>query len=33
LGPDYHVQWGTNLKAELEQIIALPGALQIEARH
>ena len=33
LGPDYHVQWGSNLKAELEQIIALPGALQIHARH
>jgi len=33
LGPDYHVHWGPNLKQELEQIIALPGAIQIEAQH
>ena len=33
LGPDYHVHWGANLKQELEGIIALPGALNIQALH
>lgn len=33
LGPDYHVHWGANLKQELEQIIAVPGAIQIDAQH
>jgi DNA polymerase III subunit alpha len=33
LGPDYHVHWGPNLKQELEGIIAVPGALNIQALH
>jgi DNA polymerase-3 subunit alpha len=33
LGPDYQVHWGPKLKHELEQIIALPGAIQIEAHY
>jgi DNA polymerase-3 subunit alpha len=33
LGPDYQVHWGPKLRQELEQIIALPGAIQIEAQY
>lgn len=33
LGPDYHVLWGPNLQNELQQILALPGALEIEAKY
>ncbi|MEO5667069.1 MAG: DNA polymerase III subunit alpha [Bdellovibrionota bacterium] len=33
LGPDDHVHWGPGLKQELESIISLPGALNIQALH